>query len=40
MYVIKKYFKNKLKIFPFGQISIKYEILKLIFVQCLKSNMG
>ncbi len=35
-----KYFKNQLKIFPFGKISIKYEILKLMFVQCLNSNIG
>jgi hypothetical protein len=35
-----KYFKNQLKFFPFGQISIKYEILKLMFVQCLNSSMG
>jgi len=35
-----KYFKNQFNFFPFGQISIKYEILKLMFVQCLKPTMG
>jgi len=35
-----KYFKNQFKFVPFGQISIKYEILKLMFMQCLNSNMG
>jgi hypothetical protein len=35
-----KYFKNQLKKFQFGKISIKYEILKLMFVQCLESSMG
>jgi hypothetical protein len=35
-----KYFKNQLNFFPFGQISIKYKLLKLMFVECLKSSMG
>ncbi len=37
---INVYFKNQLNFFPFRKISIKYEILKLMFVQCLKSSMG
>jgi hypothetical protein len=35
-----KYFKNQLKKISFKQISIKYEILKLMFIQCLKLSMG
>ncbi len=37
---IKVYFKNQLNFFQFRQISIKYEILKLTFVQCSESSMG
>jgi hypothetical protein len=37
---INVYLKNQLNFFSFRQISIKYEILKLMFVQCLKSSMG
>ncbi len=35
-----KYFKNQLQKIPFGKIPIKYDILKLMSVQCLKSSMG
>jgi len=34
------YLKNQLKKIPFRKISIKYEILKLMFMQYLKSSMG
>jgi hypothetical protein len=34
------YLKSQLKTFPFGQMSIKYEIWKLMFVQCLKIKYG
>jgi hypothetical protein len=40
MYVIESTFKNELKTLPFGKISIKYEGLKLMFVQCLNSSIG
>ncbi len=40
MYVIESTLGINLIFFPFGKISIKYEILKLVFMQCLKSNMG
>jgi hypothetical protein len=34
------YYKNQIYFFPFGQISIKYEILKLVFMQYSKSSIG
>jgi hypothetical protein len=40
MYVIESYLRINSIFFPFGQISIIYEILKLMFVQCLQSSMG
>jgi len=39
MYIIESNLEH-IWIFPFGQTSIKYEILKLMFVQYLKSSMG
>jgi hypothetical protein len=40
IYVIESTLNINFNFFPFGQISIKYEILKLVFVQSLKSSMG
>jgi hypothetical protein len=40
MYFIESTLKINLIFFPFAQISMKYEILKLMFMQCLKSSMG
>jgi hypothetical protein len=42
IYIVVYVIENTLRInlIPFGKISIKYEILKLMFVQCLKANMG
>jgi hypothetical protein len=40
VYVIENTLRINFFFFPFGEISIKYEILKLMFVQCLKLSMG
>ncbi len=40
VYVIESTLRMNLIFFPFGKISIKYERLKLMFVQCLQSNVG
>ncbi len=40
MYVFESTLKIYLIFFHLDKLSIKYKILKLMFVQCLKSSMG